>query len=523
MNQAHRRFVDTSPRARKRGERLSYSRQRGHSKGEGARTDFRNLTFHSELRGHLSGLVVPSYMLQDPTDHRKHSSNGYHEGSEETDDEDGAPSVMDARPSYSKIDIDSIRLRSLAPHNSHLSFGSFPASEYPSYIVHASPSLLSTRNETDDLYSALSAGPSTTIAIDAETGRPVRILAHATSANSHHMATHTHTTHTTSLYASAHGPSSLSSLHGGISSSEFLQRKIPALATAAEGHNTLFVQRPGGALPLYITDPLAPSTDLGRPCTPPQDPYSFGVNGRSTAVAAGSLEELVACRRFEEQSSSTALLRKQKKGYMSHDLPPRNHVQEQHRLGYHPLMGNIPDYQLFQSLSSVQQHQQSAHRRSLPMHNGSILSTKYDAETDPRSVVQQDMPDPKPGEFPAVLFCEADEERLTSYQCLLRKQLELFEADMEDVRHSTRQGRTAPIKFGQVGVRCRHCAGLKISAGTKGASYYSQTIDGIYQVSEGMSQRSVVIHHDCSSLNKQCSIVFARSVDCTKHEQMSLV
>jgi hypothetical protein len=176
-------------------------------------------------------------------------------------------------------------------------------------------------------------------------------------------------------------------------------------------------------------------------------------------------------------------------------------------------MGNIPDYQLFQSLSSVQQHQQSAHRRSLPMHNGLVLSTKYDTEPDPRNVVPQNMPDPKPGEFPAVLFCEADEERLTSYQCLLRKQLELFEADMEDVQHSTRQGRTAPIKFGQVGVRCRHCAGLKISAGTKGASYYSQTIDGIYQIAQNMSKCHLCdkcvrvprdIHHKLNMYRTDC-------------------
>merc|ERR1712161_51791 len=82
----------------------------------------------------------------------------------------------------------------------------------------------------------------------------------------------------------------------------------------------------------------------------------------------------------------------------------------------------------------------------------------------------------------------SDEHKLTAYQCLLRKQLELFEADEDDVRCSTRQGRTAPIKLGQVGLRCRHCAGAQLAARTKGAAYYSQTVEGIYQIAQNMSK-----------------------------------
>jgi hypothetical protein len=37
-------------------------------------------------------------------------------------------------------------------------------------------------------------------------------------------------------------------------------------------------------------------------------------------------------------------------------------------------------------------------------------------------------------------------------------------------------------RLGQIGLRCRHCAGVQIAARTKGAAYYSQTIEGIYQV-----------------------------------------
>lgn len=86
-----------------------------------------------------------------------------------------------------------------------------------------------------------------------------------------------------------------------------------------------------------------------------------------------------------------------------------------------------------------------------------------------------------------ILFIEGDEEYLTEYQCLLRKQLEVFEAGPTDLRGST-QGRNTPIMLGQVGLRCRHCANLPLAARTKGAVYYSQTIDGVYQIAQNMSK-----------------------------------
>jgi hypothetical protein len=82
---------------------------------------------------------------------------------------------------------------------------------------------------------------------------------------------------------------------------------------------------------------------------------------------------------------------------------------------------------------------------------------------------------------------DRDEENLTEYQCLLRKQIELFEAGPDDIR-SNAQGRNTPILLGQVGLRCRYCAPLPRAARTKGAVYYSQTIDGIYQVAQNMSK-----------------------------------
>ena len=90
---------------------------------------------------------------------------------------------------------------------------------------------------------------------------------------------------------------------------------------------------------------------------------------------------------------------------------------------------------------------------------------------------------------PIPLFLECDEDTLSEYQCLLRKQIEVFEASPEDVRRSA-QGRNTPISLGQVGIRCRHCAnaGDSIPSQLRGAVYFSQTVDGIYQVAQNMSK-----------------------------------
>jgi hypothetical protein len=89
---------------------------------------------------------------------------------------------------------------------------------------------------------------------------------------------------------------------------------------------------------------------------------------------------------------------------------------------------------------------------------------------------------------PIPISMDGDKEMLTPYQCLLREQIELFEAGALDIRY-TAQGRNTPIVLGQVGVRCRHCAALPPGAErARCAVYYSQTITGIYQVVQNMSK-----------------------------------
>lgn len=101
------------------------------------------------------------------------------------------------------------------------------------------------------------------------------------------------------------------------------------------------------------------------------------------------------------------------------------------------------------------------------------------ATTNHQSLVNADLPENHSQKdrsgLPLPIYMEYDEETLTEYQCLLRKQIELFEAGPEDIKASA-QGRNNPILLGQVGIRCRYCAALPLKSRPRGAVYYSKSI-----------------------------------------------
>lgn len=91
------------------------------------------------------------------------------------------------------------------------------------------------------------------------------------------------------------------------------------------------------------------------------------------------------------------------------------------------------------------------------------------------------------GRPPAILYLTCDHNQLSEYQCLVRKQIELFEAKHDDVE-SNAQGRNRPVQLGQVGIRCHHCAKLPPKLRVKGATYYPAKLDGIYQAAQNMAK-----------------------------------
>jgi hypothetical protein len=90
----------------------------------------------------------------------------------------------------------------------------------------------------------------------------------------------------------------------------------------------------------------------------------------------------------------------------------------------------------------------------------------------------------------------SDELCLSKFQCLARKQIEVFEANEEDVQTGAR-GRNNPIVLGQVGIRCRHCSNLPHQARTRGAIYYPTKLDRVYQTAVNMASIHLCNHCAC--------------------------
>lgn len=102
----------------------------------------------------------------------------------------------------------------------------------------------------------------------------------------------------------------------------------------------------------------------------------------------------------------------------------------------------------------------------------------------PPQAYMQAPPPPRSAGIPMALSC--DDEQLSEYQMLVRKQLEVFEAQPEDVDSNT-QGRKKQVTLGQVGIRCKHCAGFPLRQRGRGAVYYPAKLHGVYQASQNMA------------------------------------
>jgi hypothetical protein len=97
------------------------------------------------------------------------------------------------------------------------------------------------------------------------------------------------------------------------------------------------------------------------------------------------------------------------------------------------------------------------------------------------------------GKKPITLYMSCDDDSLSSYQCLVRKQIELFQADREEVEGNAK-GRNKPIVMGQVGIRCTHCAMLPHKIRNRGSKYYPAKLNGMYQAAQSMASGHLCYH-----------------------------
>jgi hypothetical protein len=113
--------------------------------------------------------------------------------------------------------------------------------------------------------------------------------------------------------------------------------------------------------------------------------------------------------------------------------------------------------------------------------NNSASSTRYEEMSGEHS---------KWGPFP--MSHEDDDKHVSTYQCLLRRQIEYFEVGRKELRAKA-QGRNVPIRKGQVGIRCRHCARKSSELGhrNRGAVYYPARLESVFQAVQNMANNHI--------------------------------
>jgi hypothetical protein len=119
-------------------------------------------------------------------------------------------------------------------------------------------------------------------------------------------------------------------------------------------------------------------------------------------------------------------------------------------------------------------------RLLLGMHEGLSRPSSTERYTDERTSEAERR------SLPKMLAHPQDSINLTSHQCFLRYQIEIFEATEDDTTTHTR-GRNKSVRLGQVGIRCRHCAHLPSVRRQKGSTYFPATLLGVYQAAQNMS------------------------------------
>jgi hypothetical protein len=112
--------------------------------------------------------------------------------------------------------------------------------------------------------------------------------------------------------------------------------------------------------------------------------------------------------------------------------------------------------------------------------------------------------------LPAVLALPKDEVKLSTFQYLLRQQIEAFKATENDIVTHAR-GRNKPITLDQVGIRCRHCASCPLSQRKKGAVYFPFTLLGVYQAAQNMAT-SHFIQGNCAEIPSETTAKLVESV-----------
>lgn len=83
------------------------------------------------------------------------------------------------------------------------------------------------------------------------------------------------------------------------------------------------------------------------------------------------------------------------------------------------------------------------------------------------------------------LSCPVDDQYLNPIHCFVRRHVEFFAADAEDVKAPS-PGRKTRVLLGQVGIRCIHCSCLPLKHRVKRSVCYPPSIAGVYHAVSNM-------------------------------------
>lgn len=152
--------------------------------------------------------------------------------------------------------------------------------------------------------------------------------------------------------------------------------------------------------------------------------------------------------------------------------------------------GNKPIHPNHSNYTNIQQQATSQHpynNHGLSRATDSLAAAEaYTNNLKQAAVIRSNNSQQLTGRPPVILYMPCDDAVISSYQCLARKQMELFEANEVDVEAGA-QGRNRGIVLGQVGIRCRHCAHLYPRRRTKSSTFYPSKLKSIYQTAQNMA------------------------------------
>eukprot|EP00978_Attheya_sp_CCMP212_P027961 scaffold95164_cov52-Attheya_sp.AAC.1 len=258
-----------------------------------------------------------------------------------------------------------------------------------------------------------------------------------------------------------------------------------------------------GGFPVGLGNPTHPpniasessSTNIAYERNPHPNQMTGNLSAIMNPVAAVEIEAMIRSRYFPQlpppDSESTTFARLSQ----PHFIRAYNEMMEYNNLNATLQRGN-QGHQGYQGGNvNYQQHQIQPHGNpAVHQVEWAIQPQPFEMPRNPSAMIppQNCFPQQQNSKLLSLL---QDEEHLSYYQCLVRKQIEVFEAEPDDVASHAR-GRNKPIIFGQVGLRCVHCKYSPRPSRGRGSVFFPSKLLGIYQAAQNMAVGHLCISCD---------------------------